>query len=139
MRAPYYGAYFATAAMAGAASAVPISDGRGSSGGYAMYSASGKLIRVALFNSEFFGGGGVRPNKDITLIGLEGNEARIRRLTAAGAMSTADGSGSPTFSGQTFSHGDCKRSGEEKVETVIVESGRATMTLRASEAALLDI
>ena len=68
MGAPYYGAYFATMALAGADNIAPLDDGTTSYAVYAIYKG-GKPIRALLYNSDYYTSG-TRPSQTFTLTGL---------------------------------------------------------------------
>lgn len=111
MGAPYYGAIFATAAMAGGAHIAAIDSGSGAYAVYAIYSSAGKPMRVAIVTAK--------------------------RLTAASALSRVDQGSSPTWGGQSYASGTCVATGSATLETTTVSSGKATFTLAASEALLV--
>ncbi|KAH7210505.1 hypothetical protein BKA60DRAFT_464105 [Fusarium oxysporum] len=135
MGSPYFGAYFATMALAGADRIAPLDD---QTTGYAAYAIfkDDKPIRVLLYNSDYYTSGS-RPSQSFTLSGLSGSTVSAKRLTAAASTSRVDAGQSPTVAGQTFENGSCKIQGQSTVESATVSGGKATFTLQASEA-LLD-
>lgn len=137
MGAPYYGAYVATAALAGADQIAPLD---GQNDGYAAYAIykDGSPIRVLLYNSDYYTDG-TRPSQTYTLTGLTGDSVSAKRLTAASATSRVDEGDSPTFAGQTFADGTCEIQGTQEVESATVSGGQATFTLAASEALLITL
>ncbi|KAL4998650.1 Six-hairpin glycosidase-like protein [Aspergillus recurvatus] len=132
--APYYGAYFATMALAHADQIAPLDDQSTSSAAYAIYEG-GAPVKVLLYNSEYYTSG-TRPSQTYTLTGLTSATLTAKRLTAPYSTSRVDRGESPTVSGQTFGNGDCGMEGDELVETAAVEGGEASFTVGASEALL---
>lgn len=137
MGAPYYGAIFATAAMAGGAHIAAIDGGSGAYAVYAIYSPAGKPMRVALYNSDYYAGSGTRESQSFVLTGLTSTIVTAKRLTAASALSRVDQGSSPTWGGQSYASGTCVATGLATLETTTVSSGKATFTLAASEALLV--
>ncbi|PMD28948.1 glycoside hydrolase family 79 protein [Hyaloscypha variabilis F] len=137
MGAPYYGAYAAAAAVAGASSIVSLDTGNSSVGGYAVFDGNGSPLRVLLLNSVFYDGSGVRGNQSFVLEGLSGEGVRAKRLTAPSANSRVDQGGNPSFGGQMFANETCVVEGEEVWESSDVVDGQATLVVGASEALLV--
>ena len=135
MGAPYYGAYFATMALAGADKISMLDTATTNYAGYAIY-ASNSPVRVLLYNSDYYTSG-TRSTQAFTLVGLSGSAVTAKRLTAPAATSRQDQGQNPTVGGQTFANGTCTIQGSAKTETTAVSSGRATFTLAASEALLV--
>ncbi|KAJ0414830.1 hypothetical protein BJY00DRAFT_320701 [Aspergillus carlsbadensis] len=130
--APYYGAYFATLALANADQIAPLDDQTSSIAAYAIYQ-DGEPVRALLYNSEYYTSG-TRPAESYTLTGLSSASVTAKRLTAAYSTSRVDRGESPSVAGLTFGNGDCAVEGVEVVETVDVVGGEATFTVAASEA-----
>jgi hypothetical protein len=137
MGSPYFGAYFATMALAGADKIAPLDDQKTGYAAYAIYEG-GKPIRVLLYNSDYYTTG-TRPSQSFTLTGLSSTTVSAKRLTAAASTSRVDQGSSPTVAGQTFENGTCKIQGTSQVETVAVSAGAATFALQASEALLVSL
>ncbi|KAF4123599.1 Glycoside hydrolase family 79 [Geosmithia morbida] len=137
MGAPYYGAYFATLALAGADQIAPLD---GQTDGYAAYAIykGGAPVRVLLYNSDYYTTG-TRSSQTFVLSGLTSDSVTAKRLTAASATSRVDKGSSPTVAGQTFADGTCEIQGDAVSETVTVSAGEATFTLSASEALLVTL
>ncbi|KAL3481247.1 hypothetical protein BJX99DRAFT_253905 [Aspergillus californicus] len=133
--APYYGAYFATMALANADQIAPLDDQTTSYAAYAIYE-NAEAVRVLLYNSDYYTSG-TRPSQSYTLSGLSGSSVTAKRLTAAYSTSRVDQGQSPTLAGRTFGNGDCEVLGTEVVETVAVSGGVASFTVGASEALLV--
>ncbi|KAL4899291.1 hypothetical protein BDW74DRAFT_171583 [Aspergillus multicolor] len=133
--APYYGAYFATMALAHADQIAPLDDQNGSLAAYAIYQ-DGEPVKVLLYNSAYYTSG-TRPSETFTLTGLDSATVTAKRLTAPYSTSRVDRGESPTVAGQTFGNGDCVVSGEQDVESVDVEGGEASFIVGASEALLV--
>lgn len=138
---PYYGGYFAAAALADGAYIGALDNGTSFMAGYAIYDAAKTPMGVVLYNSVYYDGNGTRPVETFVLEGLQRRSSvQAKRLTAPnGAVSRQDEGSNPTFAGQTFANGTCVKQGEEVVETVPVRHGTARFELAASEALLLDL
>ncbi|KAL2855385.1 hypothetical protein BJY01DRAFT_257082 [Aspergillus pseudoustus] len=132
--APYYGAYFATMALANADQIAPLDDQTSSIAAYAIYQDSAP-VRVLLYNSEYYTSG-TRSSETYTLTGLSAASVTAKRLTAPYSTSRVDRGESPTVAGQTFGNGDCAIEGTAAIETEDVLNGEATFAVAASEALL---
>ena len=139
--APYYGAYFASQALAGISSIAQLDDGSSSFGAYALYTQNSSApARALLFNSEFHGSNTtqVRSSEAFTLYNLGSfTSAKAVRLTALYADKGVTDGQVPSISGLTFEDGTCAKQGAEKQESFQVEAGSLTVSLSASEALLL--
>ncbi|KAJ5715869.1 beta-glucuronidase [Penicillium malachiteum] len=135
MGSPYFGAYFATMALAGADQIAELDDQTTSFAAYAIYKDNAP-IKALLYNSEYYASG-TRTYQEFTLSGLSGSTVTAKRLTATYATSRVDEGDSPTVAGQTFGNGNCTLMGEATVETVTVSSGSAQFSVGASEALLV--
>lgn len=80
MGAPYFGAYFATMALADADQIAPLDDQTTAYAGYAIYK-SGVPVKVLLYNSDYYTSG-TRPSQTFTLTGLSSSRVTAKRLTA---------------------------------------------------------
>ncbi|KAI0145109.1 glycoside hydrolase family 79 protein [Xylariaceae sp. FL1272] len=137
MGAPYYGAYTATAFMAGASSLTALDTGTTNYAAYVTFDASGAPLKALLYNSDYYSGSGTRSTQTFTLAGLTGSSVRAKRLTGDSAVARVDQGGKVTFGGQTFTDGTCVVSGTETFETLTVSGGQASAALKASEALLV--
>lgn len=138
MGAPYYGAYFATLALAGADQIAPLDNFGSTYGAWAIYS-KGHLIKVLLYNSDYYASG-TRPSQIFTLSGLlDSCNVRAIRLTAPFSTSRQDQGQNPTVGGQTFGNGTCSIQGTAVQEETDVMDGTASFTLYASEALLVYV
>lgn len=137
MGAPYYGAYAATAAMAGGSYMSALDTGSTEYAVYIIYDSARKPLRALLYNSDYYSGSGSRGSQNFVLGGLSGATVKSKRLTAANAESRVDRGSSPTFGGQTFADETCTIGGKETFEEKSVASGSATFTVAASEALLV--
>ena len=135
MGAPYYGAYFATMALADADRIAPLDSQDSAYAAYAIYK-HGVPVKVLLYNSDFYTSGD-RPSQTFTLSGIHGHTVSAKRLTAPFATSRVDQGENPTVAGLTFKNGTCAIQGSETVETTTVSHGQASFTLGASEALLI--
>ncbi|KAJ5950919.1 uncharacterized protein N7479_009332 [Penicillium vulpinum] len=139
MGSPYFGAYFATMALANADQIAALDSKDTAYAAYAVYKA-GTPVRVLLYNSDYYiSTSGARTSQTYTLSGLSSSTVTAKRLTAAYATSRVDQGQSPTVAGQKFTDGTCTIQGTETVETVTVSGGKATFTVAASEALLVYI
>ena len=135
MGAPYYGAYFATMALANADQIAPLDSQTTTYAAYAIYK-SGAPVRVLLYNSDYYTSG-TRSSQTYVLSGLSSSSVTAKRLTAPYATSRVDQGSNPTVAGQTFANGTCTIQGTQSIETATVSSGKATFTVAASEALLV--
>lgn len=135
MGSPYYGAYFATMALANADQIAPLDNQDSAYAAYAIYK-SGAPVKVLLYNSDYYTTG-TRSSQTYSLSGLTGSRVTAKRLTAPYATSRVDQGGDPTVAGRTFANGTCVIQGTEVVETTTVSAGKATFTVAASEALLV--
>ncbi|KAF7553526.1 hypothetical protein G7Z17_g3530 [Cylindrodendrum hubeiense] len=135
MGAPYFGAYFATLALADADQIAPLDDQTTTYAGYVIYK-SGVPVKVLLYNSDYYTSG-TRPSQTFTLTGLSSTRVTAKRLTAPYSTSRVDRGSNPTVAGQTFANGTCVLQGTAVTETNTVSGGAATFTLAASEALLV--
>ncbi|KPM35796.1 hypothetical protein AK830_g10777 [Neonectria ditissima] len=135
MGAPYFGAYFATMAVADADQIAPLDDQTTAYAAYAIYK-SGAPVKVLLYNSDYYTSG-TRPSQTYTLTGLKSASVTAKRLTAPYSTSRVDRGQNPTVGGQTFVNGTCAIQGTAVRETATVSGGAATFTLSASEALLI--
>ncbi|CZR66577.1 uncharacterized protein PAC_16478 [Phialocephala subalpina] len=137
MGAPYYGAYVATAFMAGGASISELDTGSTNYAAYVVYDSAGKPLRVLLINSDYYSSG-TRGSETFVLTGLgSGASVKSKRLTAASANSRVDQGGNPTFGGQTFANGTCVVGGTETFESTGLSGGVGSFVASASEALLV--
>ncbi|KAH8691382.1 hypothetical protein BGW36DRAFT_400675 [Talaromyces proteolyticus] len=135
MGSPYYGAYFATMALANADQIAPLDDQKSAYAAYAIYK-SGAPVRVLLYNSDYYTSG-TRPSQTYTLSGLSSGIVTAKRLTAPYSTSRVDYGQNPSVAGQTFANGTCSIQGTKITESTTVSAGAATFTVGASEALLV--
>ncbi|KAE8445754.1 hypothetical protein EG329_012933 [Mollisiaceae sp. DMI_Dod_QoI] len=137
MGAPYYGAYVATAFMAGASAIKELDSGTNNYAGYVVYDKAGKPLRVLLINSDYYSSAR-RGFVTFVLTGLgEVATVKSKRLTAASANSRVDQGGNPTFGGQTFANGTCVVDGTETYESTAVSGGTGSFVVNSSEALVI--
>ncbi|ORX99033.1 glycoside hydrolase family 79 protein [Clohesyomyces aquaticus] len=137
MGAPYYGAIFAASAFGGGSSIIALDKGTDAFAAYVVFGSEGNPVRVALVNTEYFTGG-PRGSHTFVLEGLKSvGSVEVKRLTAPSATSRVDQGGSPTWGGQKFEDGTCKIAGTEVKESVKIGAGAASVSVGASEAALV--
>ncbi|KAJ0426845.1 hypothetical protein BJY00DRAFT_306836 [Aspergillus carlsbadensis] len=140
INAPFYGGYMAVEALAGGTSIVELDRGDSSFAVYVIYSGE-RASKVLLINTEYYAEG-VRPKREFTLSGLRTSRVKALRLTADSSevVTTREqrrGSQRPTFGGQWFSNADCSSKGARRTEKMRVSGGKATFSLKASEALLV--
>lgn len=121
---------------------VMLDDGSSSLGVYAIYSTkTGNVLRILIYNSAFFNGSGTRSSTVVFVDGLKspssGANLRAKRLTAPMSTSLA-GQGITIGQTGTFD-ASCKPVGKQVFESVVVQSGTASLTLKASEAVILYV
>jgi len=139
--APFYGAYFASAALANAGTVAMLDAGNTAMAAYAIYGKDGRLMRAVLYNSVYFNGTGTRGSAEYTLTGLPANSlglAVARRLTSAAATDKVEMGQVPNFGGVQFDNLSCAKMGTAMHEAVNVVSGSATFSVRDSEALLVE-
>ncbi|KFY93270.1 hypothetical protein V500_03803 [Pseudogymnoascus sp. VKM F-4518 (FW-2643)] len=90
MGSPYYGAYTATAAMAGGSYISVLDAGTTNYAAYIIYDSSKKPLQALLYNSDYYSGTGTRGSKVFTLSGLTLSTIKAKRLTAANSNSRVD-------------------------------------------------
>lgn len=137
MGAPYYGAYAATAAMAGGKYIQQLDDGKSNYAGYVIFDKKKKPLKALVYNSNFYNGSGTRGGVTFVLAGLALEKLTAKRLTAPSANSRVDQGGNPSFGGQAFVNGTCMISGLEDFEEVDIVNGTATFVVAASEALMV--
>ena len=137
MGSPYYGAYAATAAMAGGSYISALDAGTTNYAVYIIYDSAKKPLRALLYNSDYYNGTGTRSMESFELTGLTATTVKAKRLTAASALSRVDQGSNPTFGGQMFANVTCAIDGTETYESTTVSGGQATFSVKASEALLV--
>ncbi len=137
MGSPYYGAYTATAAMAGGSFISALDAGTTRYAAYVVYDSFKNPLRALLYNSDYYDGTTTRGSEIFTLTGLTLSTIKAKRLTAATSNSRVDEGSNPTFGGQIFANGTCVVGGTETYESTTVSSGAASFTVLASEALVL--
>lgn len=145
--APYYGAYFVSAALGGSAAVAQLDDGGSDLAVYAMYThgSDASPAKLAIINTAYYpnttasAGTSTRPQSTVRLTGLRsGSAATLRRLTAPYATSQQELGQVPTWAGRSFSNAKCAFAGTEKTEAVAVGAdGTTSVVVAASEAVLL--
>lgn len=135
--APYYGAYTATAALAGGSYISELDAGSTAYAVYVIYNAEKEPLKVLLYNSDYYDGSGTRGSESFVLTGLSNSVVKAKRLTAPNSNSRVDEGGNPSFGGQTFANGTCVVQGTESFEDTNVSGGQAVFTVAASEALLV--
>jgi hypothetical protein len=137
MGAPYYGAYTAALALNGATQITQLDNGTSDYATYIIYKDD-TPIRALLYNSVYYTTG-TRGSMNFTLSGISATSVVARRLAGGSATARVDQGGIVTIAGQTFTGGTCVKEGTELLETTTVTSGRATFSVAASEALLIEL
>ncbi|KAK1148193.1 hypothetical protein N8T08_010838 [Aspergillus melleus] len=139
INAPFYGGYLAVEALAGGTSIVELDQGDSPYAVYVVYSGD-RASKALLINTEYYAKG-MRPRTEFTLSGQRSSHVTALRLTAESSETVTikeqTNSSRPTLGGQWFSDVDCSFRGNPKVETTRVSGGKATFSLKASEALLV--
>ncbi|KAI0633644.1 hypothetical protein C8Q77DRAFT_1057947 [Trametes polyzona] len=138
---PYYGAIFVSEFL-GADGAKVASLGNDNNQGiavYAVYSAAGAPLRVLVLNTNYFDGNGSRPSTQVNFSGLaRSGTIQAKRLTAPSATSRTDQGAAVTIGGSSFAS-DCTRTGTERTESVAVNQGSFSISVRAPEALIMSL
>lgn len=147
INAPYYGAYFVSQFLGtdGASLSIFSSSTEPSSiATYAVYSSSGILLRALIYNSNYYNGTGTRASETVELSGLPTDTSTVTavRLTAADAtviIGEGDAEvGAVTIGGGMVFGSGCEVQGEQTVESVSVSGGVASVSVKESEAVIVD-
>ena len=133
---PYYGAYMAASFLANGTSISALDDGSSAYGGYATFSEAATPIKILLYNSEYYDGGGNRTSQTFVLTGLTVDSVSAKRLTTSSATSTEE-TGDVSISGQNLADATCNVEGAEVLESTSVIDGQASFEVASSEALLI--
>ncbi|KAI5309961.1 hypothetical protein KEM55_002048 [Ascosphaera atra] len=140
VKAPFYGAYMGALTFSKAFKIIQLDSGNDRHAAYALYDSQDKLLRILLLNTEFHSSGSQQQSVEVKLSGIG---QRVRHLYAtqltADATDAVAGNGTISNAGQTFTGDECGLEGQESTEAVKVRNGKAMVTLKASEAVLLDL
>jgi hypothetical protein len=127
----------ASLALANTDSIAQLDNGTTTYGTYALY-AGGVATKMVLYNSDYYTSG-LRTSQNWTLSGLPGESVSVLRLTSSSA--TAVGStgteNRASISGLGFTDGTCMKDGMQVAETIEVNCGNATVSVAATELALV--
>lgn len=134
MGSPYYGAYAATAAMAGGPYISALDTGSTNYAVCVVYDSVKTPLRAVLINSDYYSESGTRENQTFVLKRVLRTSLKAKRLTAASALSRVDQGSSPSFGDQKFVDGMCIVGGAKTFESVGVVGGSATFVVAGSEA-----
>ncbi|KAI5310252.1 hypothetical protein KEM55_000006 [Ascosphaera atra] len=139
VEAPFYGAYMGALTLSKASKIVQLDSGKDRHAAYALYDNRDKLLRILLLNTEFHTSGNQQQSMEVKLSGFS---QRVRHLYAtrltADATDAVAGNGTISIAGQRFTGDECGLEGQENTEAVKVRNGKAMVTLKTSEAVLLD-
>lgn len=90
--------------------------------------------RVLLYNSAFFDGSGTRENMSISLTGITGlTNVSVKRLTA----SNANVQMGVTIGGGGSFAGSCESTGTQSLESILVNGGKAIVSVAESQAVIV--
>ncbi|WRT63343.1 uncharacterized protein IL334_000248 [Kwoniella shivajii] len=138
--APYYGAYFAASALEGMSSISQIDDGSTELGVYSFWNQD-QLSRAVIYNSVFYPNTTTvaRPYQEVVLSNIPKgcHQAIVKRLSAQYSTSQQELGQVPTYAGQSFANSTCIIEGDEQVEKVKINNGKAVISVGASEAVLV--
>lgn len=142
--APYYGAVFVSAALAGGSRVASLDDGTSSYAVYAVYDKKGAPMRLVLYNSDYYDGtSSKRPTHTFTIKGLKGAVApgpvTAVRLTSHAATDKVEAGQNPSVAGLQFNNVTCRAQGRPALESVKVQDGTAQIEVKASEAVLVEL
>lgn len=142
--APYYGAVFASAALAGGDKVASLDDGTSPYAVYAVYNKQGDPMRLVLYNSEYYdGSSSTRPSHNFVLSGLKGivayGSVTAVRLTSHAATDKVEDGQNPTVAGLRFNNVTCRAQGIPAVESLKVICGSLQIEVKASEAVLIEL
>ena len=134
--APYYGAYFAADALAGATQIAMLDAGTSNYAAYGIYKGS-TLTKILAYNSDYYTTG-TRSSNTFTFTNIgSASSVTASRLTAAAATSRVDQGQTPTISGLQFASATCAKTGTQNLEKIAVTGGSISVTVKASEAVLI--
>ncbi|KAH8656832.1 hypothetical protein BGZ61DRAFT_486482 [Ilyonectria robusta] len=141
VEAPFYGAWMAGLALQGADHIVASDDGTNSFAQYILYKR-GKPFKAVLINTDYYSGTGKRNSTTFTLKGLKSAKIKALRMIAPSSdvttsLEQANPSNELTIGGQYFKNSDCSIKGKRKLEVSVVQNGKVTFKLAASEAILV--
>jgi hypothetical protein len=139
--APYYGAVFVSAALAGADRVASLDDGTTPYAAYVVYDRQDKPLRAVLYNSEYYDGtSATRPSHNFTLKGLKAHGSLTAiRLTSHAATDKVEAGQNPSVAGLQFNNVTCKAQGKPAFEVVKVKCGSTQIQVMASEAVLVEL
>ncbi|KAL2681419.1 hypothetical protein Neosp_009030 [[Neocosmospora] mangrovei] len=140
---PFYGAYMAVKAVAGGDHIYASDPGNTRYAQYVIYKDDAPS-KVILINTDYYSGSGTRSTSTFTLTGLNVSSVKTTLMTAESSELRSyqvrnQPSRQPTIGGQYFANSNCALTGTFKTETKTVSGGKATFTLQASEALLIEL
>jgi hypothetical protein len=142
--APYYGAVFVSAALAGGDRVASLDDGTSPYAVYAVYDKQGALMRLVLYNSDYYNGtNSTRPIHTFVLDGLKGTAAHgsvtAVRLTSNAATDKVEAGQNPSLAGLQFNNVTCRVQGRPALESFKLKGGSTQIEVKASEAVLVEL
>ncbi|KAI8714924.1 Glyco-hydro-79C domain-containing protein [Fusarium sp. LHS14.1] len=140
---PFYGAYMAVKAVAGGDHIYASDAGNTRYAQYVIYKDDAPS-KVILINTDYYSGSGTRSTSTFTLTGLKVSSVKTTLMKAESSELRSyqvrnQPSRQPTIGGQYFANSNCALTGTFKTETKTVSGGKATFTLQASEALLIEL
>lgn len=143
MRAPYYAALFATAALARGKAIFALEPhsrepGNGTVSAYVIVGTSGKVMKVVLFNSEYLEGQGKRKETLVKVTRLGNSQSTVTNRLTTEHVVVSDNM-ALRFAGQMVKDGSSEINGTVVEERFILTDSVLEVSLAASEAMLLEI
>ncbi|KAL0581236.1 hypothetical protein V5O48_000824 [Marasmius crinis-equi] len=141
--APFYGTYFLNTFLGKDGSKLSaLDDGTSAVATYVVYNSSGKPVRVLIYNSNYFDGSGTRSTTSVSFTGgglPSSGSKTATRLTAPNAASRVDQGAAVTIGGGLTFDGNCNPVGSIAKETASVSGSTLTVSVKASEALIIDL
>ncbi|KAK7060146.1 hypothetical protein VNI00_000910 [Paramarasmius palmivorus] len=141
--APFYGTYFLNTFLGTDGSKLSmLDDGSGAIASYVIYNSSGRPVRLLVYNSDYYTGSGTRSSASVSFTGgglSSSGSKTVTRLTAPNATSRVDQGAAVTIgSGLTFD-GNCNAVGQITKENLSYTGSTLSVTVKASEAVIVDL
>uniref|UniRef100_A0A0W0G4A6 Beta-glucuronidase C-terminal domain-containing protein n=1 Tax=Moniliophthora roreri TaxID=221103 RepID=A0A0W0G4A6_MONRR len=141
--APFYGTYFVNTFLGtDGARLSMLDDGAGAVASYVVYNSSSKPLRVLVYNSNYYSGSGTRSSTSVSFTGgglASSGSKTATRLTAPNATSRVDQGAAVTIGGGLTFDGNCNAVGSISKETVSFSGSTLTVSVKASEALIIDL
>ncbi|KAJ8086107.1 hypothetical protein PM082_004927 [Marasmius tenuissimus] len=140
--APFYGTYFLNTFLGRDGTKISaLDDGTGAVATYVVYNSSGKPIRALVYNSNYYASG-TRSSTSVSFTGgvlPSSGSKTATRLTAPNATSRVDQGAAVTIGGGLTFDGNCNPVGSIAKETISISGSTLTVSVKASEALIIDL